>query len=1356
MPRPCLLPLPGGFPARFCLWIALGLLTLLPLWAVTGRAAPPIYAAGVIHGNDLWGGSNPLPIVATGVNASGQVCGYFTVPSMYNDGVHTSVEAFAGGNRLNQALGAENAVATGVNDAGMVAGVCWYDDGHVGQQGFVWQNGQVRTFASPTGGDIDAVTALNDYGQVVGTYYDGGVYGGGDYQRAFLWDGSTCTDLGDLGDPANSFVWPVSVTNDGQVAGTLYDYVTVEGLPVTTAFQWTADGGLSALDADGQWISTTAAAQDANGNIVGGFLTRATRKSSQQTPGGFFWSQGTLTDLGSLGGGDTVPFTIGNGVVAGTSYASDGTLHLFDWQNGASALTDLGSAQLEAGDASFRPGINGDGSSGSVGTVGGFVTDAGGGTHAVVSAGGQLWDLATLVPAYQATFTPDDSQGQGIVFGGSNQVAFSAVDAAGVPEVVVLAAQADTDGDGLPDAWEQQYFHHLGVDPDADPDGDGLTNLQEYEQGTDPTDPFNGQPPVVTALSGTPQTGAPGGLAPLPLLAQVANADGTPLAGATVTFSTGAGQLQVASSGAWASTQAVYSDANGQARVFCQLPNTTGATVTVSASVRSKTRQSGAATFTLSTDDGTGSHGSPFLTLGSTFNADASSTLIWTSFVGGVTGYTVSRSDDQGASWRLLATLAGGSTSYTVAAADQGVVGYSVFRLAPQVSGGSGNSGGGTNNNNSGGGGGAPTADTKDLPPARYAVIDLGLISDVGMPQQINNNGTVLLVNADGAVSRWRQGNLESLGVGAFGNISPPYYYTITDLENPYSAVLDDLDNVAINQRHPVLNPDGSATKFSYYNIQVCPPSGAAYTLNENSVDQSLPMPNAQAWAYGGDGGRFYGADYFSSVDPGDSSDVAVYADGAWWTPPNPQSQGNGGNVQWTPNPPDTRYKSDTTERFVYSSRNGIAVENRVDSNDPEFGYSLGGVPMTDGDGTDYLPVFQNSRGYLLADSNGYFYDSLTLVGNVNGVFSVLDPLPFTGDEVAGFNAAQVAVVDALGNQSQVYAPQVVGNDSIYGGLPFVYEENPLSQTDVEYALNALVGGGEDDASGGGGTPAAVKGGATTNAPNVDAGSGWTLTSVTGINDSGVIIGVGVPNSGNSNGATASDASDTGGSHALLGIPVQFTVTTTDVGAWDGTNLIGYKTVAQASIPAAAAAAAGITGGGIWRDIQSVDRLSFVDDTTLFCGCPWLADTGAYQVAGKPDGKGNLFWPNGDLPSVGTAPGEVAVLANFTETFNSRWFLVLTINGQQKVVQECVTSYTNVAARDYSGGTPQFAQNTIASKTNPLVGASVSGSAPNPATPPAARASTNPVWSAANTYTHTNSNWHANGGNATKYQPAYH
>jgi DNA-binding MarR family transcriptional regulator len=50
------------------------------------------------------------------------------------------------------------------------------------------------------------------------------------------------------------------------------------------------------------------------------------------------------------------------------------------------------------------------------------------------------------------------------------------------------SSDSDMDQDGLPDYWEEEYFGNItNYSASDDPDGDGLTNLEEYQNGTNPT-----------------------------------------------------------------------------------------------------------------------------------------------------------------------------------------------------------------------------------------------------------------------------------------------------------------------------------------------------------------------------------------------------------------------------------------------------------------------------------------------------------------------------------------------------------------------------------------------------------------------------------------------------------------------------------------------------------------------------------------------------------------------------------------------------------------------------------------------------------------------------------------------------
>lgn len=134
----------------------------------------------------------------------------------------------------------------------------------------------------------------------------------------------------------------------------------------------------------------------------------------------------------------------------------------------------------------------------------------------------------------------------------------------------------DFDGDlsGLPDWWEELYFEELGQDPEADPDGDGLTNLEEYEQNSDPTNYYSQGGsmviPVLTIDSGNNQTGLVNQYLNRALVVKVTGTSSNALANAPVTFtvSSGSGALAAYPGGGTNSSMTVHTGSTGLAKLY--------------------------------------------------------------------------------------------------------------------------------------------------------------------------------------------------------------------------------------------------------------------------------------------------------------------------------------------------------------------------------------------------------------------------------------------------------------------------------------------------------------------------------------------------------------------------------------------------------------------------------------------------------------------------------------------------------------------------------------------------------------------------------------------------------------------
>jgi probable HAF family extracellular repeat protein len=267
-------------------------------------------------------------------------------------------------------LGGTTSQARAINDSGQVVGYASLP-GDSASDAFLWSNGKMTDLGS-LDGEGSAALAINNSGQVVGftAEPEGAI-------QAFLYSNGTMTDLGP---PGGYYSEAEGINNSGQIVGVFASPVDLND----HAF----------LYSGGQMIQLTkgpgsASAINDSGQVVGndGFDGET----------GFLYSGGTMTNLPTLTGpnGANEPHAINDsGQIAGSSYPSTGVgRHAALFFDGT--ITDLG--VLGGGDGDGESDAYGINSSGQM--VGFTLANGQVGPHAFLYSDGVMTDLNSLIPA---------------------------------------------------------------------------------------------------------------------------------------------------------------------------------------------------------------------------------------------------------------------------------------------------------------------------------------------------------------------------------------------------------------------------------------------------------------------------------------------------------------------------------------------------------------------------------------------------------------------------------------------------------------------------------------------------------------------------------------------------------------------------------------------------------------------------------------------------------------------------------------------------------------------------------------------------------------------------------------------
>ena len=218
---------------------------------------------------------------------------------------------------------------------------------------FQWQNGILTDLGALPGGLASSAAWITGNGLIVGTSQNGQIdplLPGFPEARAVTWQNGTITDLGTLPEGGYESVG-FSANNEGDVVGFAfnttpdpYSLAAPGFFPTQTrAFLW-QEGTMQDLGTLG---GNGAAAFFVNeaGQIAGQSYTNTTPNSTTGLPTAhsFFWENGKMVDIGSLGGTSGYPTGFNNNgqVVGIANLAGDLISHAFLWSK-KEGLQDLG------------------------------------------------------------------------------------------------------------------------------------------------------------------------------------------------------------------------------------------------------------------------------------------------------------------------------------------------------------------------------------------------------------------------------------------------------------------------------------------------------------------------------------------------------------------------------------------------------------------------------------------------------------------------------------------------------------------------------------------------------------------------------------------------------------------------------------------------------------------------------------------------------------------------------------------------------------------------------------------------------------------------------------------------------